>query len=87
MYMHITLHTRKITSHSSKKSRTLWLEMMDDSASTHKRRKLVKTYKNVLKMCSLENGLWLLKYAERSTPKNVIKWSRKTATYVINLAN
>ena len=32
--------------------------MMDDSAPIHERRKLVKTYK----MCSLENGLWLLRY-------------------------
>ena len=31
-------------------------------------------------MCSLKNGLWLLKYAGRPTPKDVIKWSRKTAT-------
>ena len=34
-------------------------------------------------MCSLENGLWLLKYAGRPIKKNVIKWSRKTATDVI----
>ena len=40
--------------------------IMDDSAPTHERRKLVKTYKNV----SLENGLWLLRYAERLTQKN-----------------
>ena len=45
---HITLHTRKIPSHSSKKSRRLWPVMMDDSAPIHERRKLVKIYKNVL---------------------------------------
>ena len=56
--------------------------MMDDSAPTHERRKLVKTYKNVLP----QNGLWLLKYA-RPTPKNIIKWSRKMATDVINPIN
>ena len=31
-----------------KKSGPLWLVMMDDNAPTHKRRKLLKTYKNVL---------------------------------------
>ena len=45
---HITLHTRKIPSHSSKKSRPLWPVTMEDSAPIHERRKLVKTYKNVL---------------------------------------
>ena len=45
---HITLHTRQIPSHSSKKSRPLLPVMMDDSAQIHKRRKLVKTYKYVL---------------------------------------
>ena len=35
--------------------------MMDDSAPTHKKKKLVKTYKNVLS--KKKNGLWLLKYA------------------------
>ena len=48
VYAHITLHTRKILSRSSKKSRPLWPGMMDDSAPIHERRKLVKTYKNVL---------------------------------------
>ena len=33
---HITLHTRKILSHSSKKSRSLWPVMMDDSAPIEK---------------------------------------------------
>ena len=33
------------------------------------------------KMCSLENGLWLLRYAGRPTPKKIIKkWTRKTAS-------
>ena len=32
----------------AKKSRPLWPMMKDDSASIHVRRKLVKTYKNVL---------------------------------------
>ena len=45
---HITLHTCKIPSHSLKKSRPLWPVIMDDSAPIHERRKLVKTYKDVL---------------------------------------
>ena len=44
----ITLHTRKIPSHSSKKSRPLWPVMIDDNTPTHESRKLVKTYKNLL---------------------------------------
>ena len=46
--MCITLHTRKIPPRSSKKSRPLWPVMMDYSAPIHERRKLVKTYKNML---------------------------------------
>ena len=42
---HITIN---IPSHSSKNSRPLWPVMMDDSAPTHERRKLVKAYKNML---------------------------------------
>ena len=46
---------------------------MDDSAL---RRKLVKTYKNVL----LEKALWLLRYAARPTPNmikdGIEKWSQ-----------
>ena len=30
------------------------------------------------KMCSLKNGLWLLKYAGRLTPKMIKRWSKKT---------
>ena len=37
-------------------------------------------------MWSFENGLWLLKYAGRPTPIDVIKWSRKMATDIIHLA-
>ena len=48
MSAHITLHTHKMSSHSSKKSRPLWLVLMDDSAPIHERRTLVKTYKIVL---------------------------------------
>ena len=48
MSVNITLHTQKIPSHSLKKSRPLWPVMMDDRTPTHERRKLVKTYKNVL---------------------------------------
>ena len=34
------------------------------------------------KMCSLENGLWLQRYAGRPTPKMIKRWSRKTVTNV-----
>ena len=44
----ITLHTRKIPSHSLKKTWPLWPVMTDDNAPTHEKRKFVKTYKNVL---------------------------------------
>ena len=47
--------------------------IMDDSAPTHARRKLVKT----TKMCSLKTGLWLLKYAGRPIPK-MIKKNRRS---------
>ena len=57
--------------------------MMDDSMPTQERRKLVKTYKNVLP----QKRTVVVKYAGRSTPNNVIKLSRKTATDVINPAN
>ena len=33
-------------------------------------------------MFSFENGLWLLRYAGRPTPKMIKRWSRKTATNV-----
>ena len=36
------------------------------------------------KMCSLENELWLLRYAWRPTPKMIKRWRRKTATNVEN---
>ena len=37
-----------------------------------------------MKMCSLENRLWLLRYAGRSTPKMIKRWCRKTAIKVKN---
>ena len=44
-----TLHCTHIKSHLlKKKKRPLWQVMIDDSASTHKRRRSVKFYKNVL---------------------------------------
>ena len=61
-----TLHTRKIPSHSSKKSRPLWPMMMDDSAPTHTRRKLVKTYKNVIP----QKRTMVAYVCGRPTPKN-----------------
>ena len=45
MYIH---YTHKILS-SLKMSRPMWLVMMDDNAPTYKRRKLVRTYKNILR--------------------------------------
>ena len=59
------------------------MAMMDENGPTHKRRKLVKTYNNVLPaiMCSLINRFWLLRYAGK--PKmikkkkmGVEKWSQ-----------
>ena len=49
MYVH-TLQCTHVKPHLTlqKKSRPLWPVMMEDSAPTHERRKLVKTYKNVL---------------------------------------
>ena len=40
--------------------------MMDDRAAIHKRKKLITT-------CSLENGLWLLKYGGRPILKIIDK--------------
>ena len=78
----VSVHTSHCTHVSLfEKSRLLWPVMMNDSAPIHERRKLVKTYKNVL----LKNGLWLLRYAGRPTPKMIKRWSRKTATNVKNL--
>ena len=49
------MHTRKIPSHYSKKSRPMWPVMMNDSAISiqfmhqhSERRKLVKTFRNML---------------------------------------
>ena len=40
------------------------------------------------KMCSLKNGLWLLRYAGRPTPKTINKMELKRATNVkINSTN
>ena len=45
----LSVHTSHCTHISLfEKSRPLWPVMMDDSAPIHERRKLVKTYKNVL---------------------------------------
>ena len=42
-----------------------------------------KTCSKPTKLCSLEHGLWLLKYAGRPTPKNKMEsWSRKTTVDV-----
>ena len=52
---------------------------MDDSAPPYERRNLLTP----TKMYSLKNGLWLLRYAGRPTPKKMIKkWVRKTVTEV-----
>ena len=66
-----TLHCTHVKSHLTLQKRVgpLWRVMIDDNAPTHERRKLVKTYK----MCSLENRLWLLRYAGRPTPKIIKK--------------
>ena len=43
--------------------------MMDDSAPTHERKKLIKTYKNVFP----EQGLWLLVWMETNSKE----WEEK----------
>ena len=71
MYMH-TLHCTHIKSHLTlrkKSSWPLWLVMMDDSAPTHKKKKLVKTYKNVLP----QKRTVVAKEIGRPTPKSVTK--------------
>ena len=55
---------------------------MDDSAPTHKRRKLVKTYKNVLP----GKRTVVADVCGETYSKNVMKWSRKTATDIDNPA-
>ena len=63
----------------AKKSRPLWPMMKDDSASIHVRRKLVKTYKNVLP----RKRTMVAKVCGETYSKKMIKrWSRKTATNV-----
>ena len=80
VWAHIT-HI-KIPSHSSKKSRPLWPVMMDDSAPIHERRKLIKTYKNVLPW----KRIVAAKVCGETYSKNDKKkrWIRKTATNVMN---
>ena len=58
---------------------------MDGRKPTQEKRKFFKTYK---KCASFKNGLWLLRYAERSTLKMIKRWSRKTTPNVnINPTN
>ena len=79
MYVHTSKNPhRKIPSHSSKKSKSLWPVMMDDSAPILERRNSLKP----TKMCSIENGGWLLRFAGIPTPKMIKSWSRKMATNV-----
>ena len=82
-----TLHCTHVKSHltlQKRSSRPLWPVMMEDRSPTHKRRKLVKTYKNVL---SRKRTVVAKVCRETYSKTNVIKWSRKTATDVINPAN
>ena len=55
--------------------------MMDDSAHTNERRKLVKTFKNLLP----QNRAVVAEVCGEIYSKNVMKWSRKTATDIITL--
>ena len=74
----MSVHTHKIPSQSSKKSRPLWPLMMDDNAPTYGIRQLIKTYKNVLP----QNRIVVAEYAGRPTPKMEKRWNRKTARNV-----
>ena len=57
----------------------MWPVMMDDNAPTHKGRKLVKTYKNVLP----RKRIVVAKVCGETYSKNdKMRWSRKTATNV-----
>ena len=56
--------------------------MMEHSALTHKRRELVKTYQNML----IQKWTVVAKVCGETYSNNVIKWSRKTATDIINPA-
>ena len=81
MYAHITMYyILKISFVSIKKKRPPWPMMMDDSASIHKRRKLVKTYKNVLRQ---KRTLVAEVLEETYSNKKYMKWNSKTATDVI----
>ena len=54
--------------------------MMDDSAPIHERRKLVKTYKNVLP----RKRIVVAKVCGETYSKKIKRWSRKTTTNVKN---
>ena len=56
----------------------MWPVMMEDNAPTHKRRKLVKTYKKGLPL------KWIVaaKVCGETYSKKDKRWSRKTATNV-----
>ena len=53
----------------------LWQVMMDDSAPTHERRRLVETYKKVLPQKRTVVAEVLI--CEETYSKNVIKWNRE----------
>ena len=81
---HITLHTCKIPFHSSKRSWLLWPVMMDESAPTHERRKLVKTYKK----CVLPQKRTVAAKVSRETYyKNDKKKDRVKKKTVTNVKN
>ena len=71
------MHTSHLKSHLTL-SRPLWPVMMDDNTPTQERRKLVKTYKNVLP----RKQIVVAEVCGESYSKNDKRWSRKTATNV-----
>ena len=77
-----TSHCTHVKSHLTLRKRVgpMWPVMMDDSAPIHERRKLVKTYKNVLP----RKRIVVAKVCRETYSKYDKRWSRKTATNVNN---
>ena len=76
-----TPHCTHVKSHLAL-PKSLWLVMMDDNAPTHERRKLVKTYKNVLPQKLTVVAEVFGETYSKNDKKHTKKWSRKTVTNI-----